>query len=293
MRTYYIYKATNRVDGKSYVGMTNRFHQRVFQHLRCYEKEDCEFHRALQEFGSENFEWDIIEITQSKQKAEELERYYIEYYNSYIPNGYNMNKGGVGGHNARAVVCLTLDGQFIKRYDSAAEAEKQDGFCNSDVLISCKSDYRTCKNHMFMFEDEYIKYGAKEHRKIESTSMKPIIQCDTNGAFIKRFRSVIEASKETGIMRSRISSALTGFSKHAGGYIFVYEHDFPIKDIEEYRVKKKGRRIAQVNPKTGEIIKVFDRISEAGEELNVSYKAIHKVIDMPERTAYGYKWISQ
>ena len=56
---------------------------------------------------------------------------------------------------------------------------------------------------------------------------------------------------------------------------------------------KKGRKIAQINPKTDEVIKVFDRIADAGRELNVSYKAIHKVVDMPDRTAYGYKWISQ
>lgn len=293
METYYIYKATNKIDGKSYIGMTNQFRIRVWQHMRCYEKEDCVFHRAIQEFGIDNFTWDILKTTQSEHYAEELEKHYIEFFNSYIPNGYNMNKGGVGGHNARAVVCLTFNGEFVKRYDSAADAEKQDGFCNSDVLLSCKNVCRTCRNHIFMFEDEYIKYGARKYRKPESTSMKTIIQCDANGSFIRKFRSVVEAARETGIGRPRISSVLIGNSKHANGCIFVYEDDFPIKDIDKYSTKKKGRKIAQVNANTGEIIKVFNRISEAGEELQVNYKAIHKVLDLPGRTAYGYKWISQ
>lgn len=57
--------------------------------------------------------------------------------------------------------------------------------------------------------------------------------------------------------------------------------------------EKKGRKVAQVNPDTGEILKVFNRISDAGKELGVCYKGIHKVIDKPDRTAFGYKWISQ
>lgn len=81
--------------------------------------------------------------------------------------------------------------------------------------------------------------------------------------------------------------------KTANGFIFVYEEDFPIKDIDVYKKSKKGKKIAQVDSETGKIINVFERISEAGEKLGVNYKSIHKVIDKPNRTAYGYKWISQ
>jgi hypothetical protein len=73
----------------------------------------------------------------------------------------------------------------------------------------------------------------------------------------------------------------------------VYENEFPIKDLSIYKIERKGRKIAQVNAKSGEIIKLFDRISDAGKELGVNYKSIHKVLDMPNRTAFGYKWISQ
>ena len=50
------------------------------------------------------------------------------------------------------------------------------------------------------------------------------------------------------------------------------------------------------NLKAGEfdkIVKSFSSTAEAGRELGVNYKAIHKVLNMPNRTAYGYKWISQ
>ena len=60
MRTYYIYKATNKVNGKSYIGQTVDYRRRLWQHRRCYEKEDCKFHDAIKEFGFDNFECEII-----------------------------------------------------------------------------------------------------------------------------------------------------------------------------------------------------------------------------------------
>lgn len=292
MRTYYIYKATNLINGKSYIGKTNQIKERIWQHLRCYEKEKCLFHDAIEKYGVDNFEWEVLEETNSEEKAIELEKYYILKFNSYKPNGYNMNKGGVGGHNARAVVCLTLEGDFVKRYDSAAQAEIEDGFLNSDVLISCKDNHRTCKGHMFMFEDEFNKNGSKKYEKPKQKTTS-IIQCDLNGNFIKRFESVQDAANKTKTCRTTISGNLTGNYKTANGFIFVYEKDFPIKDLEQYKHKKKGRKIAQVDVKTESIIEVFERISDAGKKLDVNYKTIHKVLDKPNKTAYGYKWISQ
>ena len=291
MRTYYIYKATNKINGKSYIGQTVDYKSRVWQHMRCYEKEDCKFHDAIKEFGSDNFDWEVLETCNGKEKANDLERKYIELFNSYR-NGYNDNKGGVGGHNARAIVCLKLDGEFVKRYDSASDAEK-DGFNNVNVLLCCKNKLYTCKNHLFMFENDYKENGAKQYVKPESSSKRKVVQCDLDGNFISRYDSVQEASEKTGANRTTISGVLSKKYKSANGFIFVYEEDFPIKDLSVYQKKKKGRKVAQIDIESGEIVNVYDRIADAGRALGVNYKVIHKVVDMPDRTAFGYKWISQ
>ncbi len=291
MRTYYIYKATNKINGKSYIGQTINYKNRLWQHRRCYEKEDCKFHDAIKEFGFDNFEWEVIETCERKEEADNLERKYIELFDSYR-NGYNENKGSVGGHNAKSIVCLNLNGDFIKRYDSAADAEK-DGFNNVNVLLCCKNKLKTCKNHLFMFEEDYDANGAREYIKPASTSRKKVVQCDLEGNLIARYDSVQEASEKSGANRTTISGVLSKTYKSANGFIFVYEDDFPIKDLSVYYKKKKGRKIAQVDIKSGEIIDVYERISDAGKILGVNYKGIQKVVDKPERTAFGYKWISQ
>ena len=291
MRTYYIYKATNTINGKSYIGQTVDLCSRMWQHLRCYDKEDCAFHRAIRKFGDKCFEWEVLDECTSKEEAVRLEKHYIEVYGTYR-DGYNENKGGAGGHNAKPVVCLSKNGEFISRYDSAAEAEK-DGFSNTEVLESCKNPKRTCKGRVFMYESDYLNEGARQYTPPVSTSKKKIIQCDMDGHFLMKFDSVQEASEATGANRTSISGVLSNRYKSANGFIFVYECDFPIKNLDTYQRSKKGKKVAQVDVDTGQIIRVFDRVSDAGKALGVNYKGIHKVIDKENRCAFGYKWISQ
>ena len=143
-----------------------------------------------------------------------------------------------------------------------------------------------------MFEEDYKSNGPKTYVKPESALSKAVIQCDLDGNFISKYKSVSSASKATGILRTRISSNITGAAKTAGGFIFVYEEDFDKLNVDEHKAKKKGRKVAQIDPNTGNVIEVFDRIADAGRKLGVNYKTIHKVVDLDDRKAYGYKWIS-
>ena len=290
-----IYKAQNKINGKIYIGKTNNLPKRIREHTRYDVHNGLLFHKAIECYGEENFEWTIIDRCETNEEANRFEMYYIKKYDSFKPNGYNMTTGGDGNSNqsAKRIVCLSLNGDYIKTYNSAAEAEREDGFTNSTVLICCKNPQRTCKGHIFMYEEDYLKNGAIIYQKPKSVRCKKVIQCDLNGNYIGEYESVTEAAEKTKSSRTAILGCANGYYKKANGYIWVYEKDFPIKDIESYKDKKKGRKIAQVDPITNTIIKTFERIKEAGNELGVNYKTIHKVLDLPNRTAYGFKWISQ
>lgn len=49
---------------------------------------------------------------------------------------------------------------------------------------------------------------------------KPIIQCEKDGTFIRKWRSASECSRETGISISSIRRSATGRQKTAGGFVF-------------------------------------------------------------------------
>lgn len=92
----YIYKITNTINNKVYVGQTslsveNRFKQHCKDSINP-KTSDRPLYRAMRKYGIENF---IIEIIEETDIPNEREKYWIEFYNSYC-NGYNATLGGEG-----------------------------------------------------------------------------------------------------------------------------------------------------------------------------------------------------
>lgn len=98
MKKYIIYKVTNIITGKIYIGKTKQgLEIRKKSHLFNYKKESeyiSYFYRALQKYGEENFIWEIIDYGVSDKQLNEKEKEWIWLYNSNNPNfGYNMTNG--------------------------------------------------------------------------------------------------------------------------------------------------------------------------------------------------------
>lgn len=93
---YTIYKATNTVNGKVYIGFDSNYPARKRCHKCCYKTEPYKFYHALRKYGWESFNWEPI--YQSKDKKHTLkimEPYFIKEYNSFN-EGYNSTLGGDG-----------------------------------------------------------------------------------------------------------------------------------------------------------------------------------------------------
>lgn len=290
MNTYYIYKVENNVNGKIYIGCTNNIGSRIRQHILASDKKDSEFHTEMNKYGITNFTWQIIDTCYAKEDAVVLEAKNIKKYDSVSPKGYNLSWNNGGMPRTKPFVCLELNGNFVKKYEYLSQVI-QDGFDIHSVKESLKCETRTSNGHMFMYEDEYKKYGAKKYKKSISPCRKKIVQCDMNGKLVKEYESVSKAADETGFIRSNISANLTLQSKSCNGFIFVYKEEYPIKDLNIYRHFGKGIKTVQIDKDTNEIINIFDKTSDAGRYIGKSYKNIQKVLNKEDRTAYGYKWM--
>jgi group I intron endonuclease len=104
--TYKIYKCTNNVNGKVYIGYTRKsLEKRIIEH-KSNSKKGSHYllHKAIQKYGIDAFHWEIIFESKDKNYLlEEMESYFIKEYNSYFENdcGYNMTYGGQGGMTDR------------------------------------------------------------------------------------------------------------------------------------------------------------------------------------------------
>jgi len=95
-----IYKSTNIINNKIYIGLTTRtLETRKKEHFRDMLREDkfSIFHKAILKYGKENFKWEIIEICDNNI-IEEREIFHIKEQKSFAgeyESGYNLTKGGV------------------------------------------------------------------------------------------------------------------------------------------------------------------------------------------------------
>ena len=92
----YIYKITNNINGKVYIGQTIKSVQKRFtQHKNNSNKSyfsQIALYKAFNKYGIDNFSYEEVEEI-SNDKLDEREKYWIEYYNSYF-DGYNSTLGG-------------------------------------------------------------------------------------------------------------------------------------------------------------------------------------------------------
>jgi group I intron endonuclease len=92
-----IYKITNKVNQKVYVGCTvNTLEQRFYEHMyRCFKTDyKSKLYNSIKKYGEENFEISLIEEC-NLDCIYETEKKYIEEYNSY-EDGLNSTYGGEG-----------------------------------------------------------------------------------------------------------------------------------------------------------------------------------------------------
>ena len=86
-----IYKITNLLNGKVYVGQSQNVFERKFQHFTALRKGNHENREMQKDWNKNNrgFRWDVIEFCPIAE-LNSREKYWIDYFNS-IECGYNIS----------------------------------------------------------------------------------------------------------------------------------------------------------------------------------------------------------
>lgn len=101
-----IYKITNKVNGKMYIGQSNNCERRLQEHCSPsrYKYSRSPIDIAIKKYGRSAFSYEIIEEC-PLELLNQQETFWIQYYNA-VEKGYNCNQGGgqasIGSSNSRA-----------------------------------------------------------------------------------------------------------------------------------------------------------------------------------------------
>lgn len=152
----YIYKITNLVNNKIYIGQVynKSIEDRFKRHCDGASSSSPSYlARAIHKYGKENFKVELIEECYSIPEINEREKYWIKYYNSTNSNiGYNLTIGGEGGNT---YLCKSKDElDKIKQKISNSNSGRNNGMSNQ---LKIKSTI-TGEEHYFNTLGECLDY---------------------------------------------------------------------------------------------------------------------------------------
>lgn len=120
MRNWLIYRITNKITGKVYIGQTRQgLARRKGEHIHRFNlgERDHKLYRAMRKHGLAAFEFEILCHALKAEYLDELERHFIREHNSF-ERGYNMTCGGDSvSEETRRKISAAHKGRKITWYD--------------------------------------------------------------------------------------------------------------------------------------------------------------------------------
>lgn len=206
----YIYKITNLQNNKIYIGKTTTcIQERFSKHI--YEANTPNtkgymfiLHKAFRKYGINNFNIEQIEeIDNSLLNDREI--YWINFYNSMMPNGYNMTFGGEGSTKINYKLVYEL-------WDSGKSISQIASLLNHSIA------------QLKMILSSYKNFNNEENNKrtINATK-KQVGQYDKNTyELIKIYDSIKDAAAAVNVDRSCISRCCSGKKKSSRGFVWRF-----------------------------------------------------------------------
>lgn len=206
--------------------------------------------KAIEYYGKENVQMVLLRDGLTKNQVDMLEQQVIERYggvnNEYILNeqtggtsGFRMSdrvidnqkkryaenpelKKRVSKHNCRPICQYTIQGEFVRCYNSIQEASVITGISANGIQACASGNYKISGGYIwaYMYErDSEKKIPIVEVQIPQYDGLpKPVMQFTKDGTPIARYKSINEARRKTGI--HHIGDCVNGKTAYAGGYIW-------------------------------------------------------------------------
>ena len=272
----YIYKISNDVNNKLYIGKTlYTIERRWYQHKNnAKNRKDLAhipLYSAMNKYGIEHFTIEEIEEVKDEKQLSEREQYWIKYYNTYN-YGYNASIGG--------------DGLQLYDYDYIWDLWEQGNTIKQiAALIPC-NDYvvRTVLDIHNVSTEERKNRSAYRQDKSHEPYRRKVNQIDTTtNKIIHTYNSVREAAEAIHCDNSYLSKICKD-KKIAYGYQWEYQNDNYIK--KDFTAKP----VCKLDLKTGKILEIYSSGAAAAKAVGGDSSYISKVCRGIYKSSKSYGW---
>lgn len=229
-----IYKITNIINDKLYIGKTTKSLEWRWKVHICHSK-NKNYHgllqRAIAKYGADNFKLEIIDSAKSEEELNEKEKYWIEYYKSYLKEkGYNLTKGGEGG---------ALVGEALERMKRSKKGQKHSEERKSSGYTYLKGINKGKKNAMYGKKPANAGKTMEEFfGKERADEIKEVIRESTKQGMInsKKYQKYLENFKKQYYENPRYCTHCGKLIEYKSGYI-----PHVCKECKE-KEKKEGKK---------------------------------------------------
>lgn len=266
-RNYTVYMHTSP-SGKRYVGITRRKPKDRWKN-GCGYKTNSHFWNAINLYGWENFQHEILFENLTKEEAEQKEVELIALYKSNRPDfGYNIANGGN---------CIGSVSEDTKRKLSEAHIGKK---------LSPEHIEKIRENSKKQYTDELRK-------KMAEAIMISVSQYTNTGEFINEYIDAVEAGKVVGVAPTHITACCRNRRKMAKGFIWRYSNE-PLTNEHIAWCNSKERRyltkpVCQYDL-NGVLLNTYNSRIEAMRETGVSEGSIYCCCNRITKVAGGWIW---
>lgn len=225
-----IYKLTNVINNKIYIGSTCSFKDRKSKHKN--RKNNTMISRAIFKYGWENFTFEILEYCE-KDKLIEREKYYFDLLKPFKENnGYNILRNPIkngwinASHSEESKKKMSESKKGIIPWNKGKKGVQ---IC-SDETRQLYSDQRRGENNSFYgkthSEETKKKISRRNKGSDHSYEYKSVVQIDKNTfEVIKIWDSISDVYKFFNVINfSNISKVCNGKQKTAFGFIWKYHN---------------------------------------------------------------------
>ncbi len=287
---YIVYLTTNTVNNKIYIGVHKtetpyKFDGYLGNGVKINDKytyRNCKtpFETAVNKYGPSKFIRTTIQEFDTLKEALALEAELVDEKFIRRKDTYNITLGGgMPPVKVKIIYQYTVEGVFIKKWDSITEASLFYK-CSSSTIGKAVLD-RTPSLGYLWSENEIIDL---EQFHLDENKVTTYLY-DVNGEYLKTFKSITDTANYLRTTTPILTNVIKGkYCYNKQYYISEIKYDkFPILKPESH----KGQPVYQYDME-GNFLKKWDTVADAQKEYGMSLN-VHKAIRLGT-SSKGFQW---